>query len=98
MLVRPRSRRLARSGVDPAAERPFVRCLNVLMAGQDRSAAATVDPRPVAITGERAARHGRAPDSWEYVMPWGRATEERHRMLAAGHAIRIHLPVVAGRA
>ena len=76
-----------------AAELAFVRCLNVLMAGDGRPAVATIDPRLIAITGERAAWNGRTPDSWEYVMPWAEPTEDHRRALAAGHAVRVLVPV-----
>ena len=81
-----------------AAELAFVRCLNVLMAGDGRPAVATVDPRLIAITGERAAWNGRTPDSWEYVVPWGEPTEDHRRALAAGHAVRVLVPVAGDRA
>ncbi|CCG05295.1 putative proline dehydrogenase [Blastococcus saxobsidens] len=79
-------------------ELAFVRCLNVLMTGDGRPAVATVDPRLIAITGERAAWNGRTPDSWEYVMPWGEPTEDQRRLLAAGHAVRVLVPVAGERA
>ncbi|NEK87144.1 hypothetical protein GCU60_15490 [Blastococcus saxobsidens] len=71
----------------------FVRCLNVLMAGAGEPAVATTDPRLIAVTGERAAWNGRPPQSWEHVMPWGHPTEEQHRLLAAGHTVRVLVPV-----
>ncbi|MDK3255683.1 hypothetical protein [Blastococcus capsensis] len=82
----------------PAAELAFVRCLNVLMAGEGRPAVATVDPRLIAITGERAAWNGRTTESWEYVMPWGEPTEDQRHLLAAGHAVRVLVPVAGERA
>ncbi|WP_104526470.1 hypothetical protein [Blastococcus atacamensis] len=76
----------------------FVRCLAVLMAGEGDLAVATTDPRLIAITGERAAWNGRTSDSWEYVMPWGAPTEEQHRLVAAGHTVRVQVPVRGSRA
>ncbi|MGY2064762.1 hypothetical protein [Blastococcus sp. SYSU DS0619] len=86
------------AGRGAVAELAFVRCLNVLMAGDGAPAVATTDPRLIAITGERAAWNGRAPDSWEHVMPWGEPTEDQHRLLAAGHTVRVLVPVAGGRA
>jgi proline dehydrogenase len=75
-----------------AAGLAFVRCLNVLMAGPGRPAVAAADPRLIAIAGERAAWYGRAPESWEYVMPYGVLTDEQHRLVAGGHAVRVAVP------
>jgi proline dehydrogenase len=69
----------------------FVRCLNVLMAGDGRPAIAAADARLIAIAGERAAWNGRTPDSWEHVVPYGVLTEERQRLVAAGCSVRVAL-------
>ena len=86
------------AGRGASAGLSFVRCLDVLMAAGGEPALATTDPRLVAVTGERAAWYGRPPRSWEHVMPWGDPTEEQHRLLAAGHRVRVQVPVTAGRA
>ena len=83
-------RLLAGRGAD--ADLAFVRCLNVLMAADGRPAVATSDPRLIAIAGERAAWNGRAPDSWEYVMPYGVRTGEQRRLAAAGLTVRVAVP------
>ena len=83
-----------RDGSRATARLAFVRCLDVLMAGDGRPAVATADPRLIAITGERAAWHGRAPDSWEHVMPWRVRTAEQQRLAAAGTTVRV--AVVSG--
>jgi proline dehydrogenase len=83
-----------RAGSRAAARLAFVRCVDVLMAGGGRPAVATADPRLIAITGERAAWHGRAPDSWEHVMPWRVRTAEQQRLAAAGTTVRV--AVVSG--
>jgi proline dehydrogenase len=80
------------AGRGAAADRAFVRCLNVLMAGSGRPAVAAWDPRLVAITGERAVWNDRPPDSWEYVMPLGIRTELRRRLVAGGAAVRVAVP------
>jgi proline dehydrogenase len=83
-----------RAGSRAASRLAFVRCVDVLMAGDGRPAVATADPRLIAITGERAAWHGRAPDSWEHVMPWRVRTAEQQRLAAAGTTVRV--AVVSG--
>ncbi len=97
-----RCRELARGrvrlteGRGAAADLSFVRCLNVLMAGAGRPGIGTTDPRLVAIAGERAAWNERAPDSWEYVMPWRVRTEQQRRLAAGGYRVRVALPSGAG--
>lgn len=81
-----------RAGRRPAARLAFARCLDVLMAGDGEPAVATSDLRLIAITGERAAWHGRTSDSWEHVMPWGIRTAEQQRLAAAGSRVRIAVP------
>jgi proline dehydrogenase len=75
-----------------AAELAFVRCLNVLMAEEGCPGIAASDPRLIAIAGERAAWNGRAPDSWELVMPYGVLTHEQRRLVASGCAVRVSVP------
>jgi len=72
-----------------AAELSFVRCLNVLMAGEGHAGIAVSDPRLIAIAGERAAWNGRGSDSWELVMPYGELVPERRRLVAAGSVVRV---------
>jgi len=90
-----RCRSLAAGGVrladggGTAGRLAFVRCLNVLMACSGHPSVAATDPRLIAITGERAAWNGRAPDSWENVMPLRVRTEEQQRLAAAGYTVRV---------
>jgi proline dehydrogenase len=81
-----------------AADLAFVRCLNVLMAGDGRPEIAASDRRLIAIAGERAAWNGRTPDSWEHVMPYGVLTDEQHRLVAGGYAVRVAVPSGRGAA
>jgi proline dehydrogenase len=81
-----------------AADLAFVRCLNVLMAGDGRTEIAASDRRLIAIAGERAAWNGRSPDSWEYVMPYGVLTDEQRRLVAGGYAVRVAVPSGGGAA
>ncbi len=56
-----------------------------------RPGVGTTDPRLVALTGERAAWNERAPDSWEYVMPWQVRSEQQRRLVAGGYRVRVVL-------
>jgi proline dehydrogenase len=79
-------------GTGRAAPLAFVRCLNVLMAEDGRPGVTVSDRRLIAIAGERAAWNGRAPDSWEYVMPYGVLTQEQRRLVAGGGRVRVAVP------
>jgi len=85
-------------GRGSGADLAFVRCLNVLMAGDGHPEIAASDRRLVAITGERAAWNGRTLDSWEHVMPFRVLTDEQHRLVAGGHAVRVAVPSGEGAA
>jgi proline dehydrogenase len=85
-------------GRGAAADLAFVRCLNVLMAGDGRPEIAASDRRLIAIAGERAAWNGRTPDSWEHVMPFRVLTDEQHRLVAGGYTVRVAVPSGAGAA
>jgi proline dehydrogenase len=85
-------------GRGPSAALSFVRCLNAGMARSVQLGIAATDPRLIAIAGERAAWHGRAPESWEYVMPVGVRVEEQQRLMAAGHRVRVTLATRGGSA
>jgi proline dehydrogenase len=83
-------------GRGAAADLAFVRCLNVLMAADGHPEIEASDPRLIAIAGERAAWNGRAPDSWEHVMPYGVLIDEQRRLVAGGHPVRVAVPSGAG--
>ena len=85
-------------GRGSAADLAFVRCLNVLMAGDGHPEIAASDRRLVAITGERAAWNGRTHDSWEHVMPYGVLTDEQQRLVAGGYVVRVAVPSGGGAA
>jgi proline dehydrogenase len=74
-----------------AADLAFVRCLDVLMSAPGHPGVGSTDPRLVAIAGERAAWNERAPDSWEYVMPWQVRREQQRRLVAGGYRVRVVL-------
>lgn len=73
-------------------DRSFVRCLNVLMAGDGYPMLATHDPRLVAIGEERARWYDRTPDTFEFQMLHGVRPDEQRRLARAGYTVRIYLP------
>ncbi len=73
-------------------DRSYVRCLEVLMAGGGYPMIATHDPRMVAISGELATRHDRAPGSFEYQMLYGIRPDEHRRIADGGHRVRVYVP------
>jgi len=77
---------------DLEVDRSYVRCTNVLMAGEGYPMFATHDPRLVAIAGERAAWYGRSKDNWEYQLLFGIRPDEQVRLAAGGHVVRIYVP------
>jgi proline dehydrogenase len=73
-------------------DRSYVRCLNVLMAGEGYPMVATHDPRLVAIAGERARWHGRTRGSYEYQMLYGVRPDEQRRLAESGERVRVYVP------
>ena len=73
-------------------DRSYVRCLNVLMAGDGYPMVATHDPRLVAITAERARWYGRERGGYEYQMLYGIRPEEQRRLVGAGETMRVYVP------
>ena len=73
-------------------DRSYVRCLKVLMAGQGYPMVASHDPRLVEIAGALAAKHGRAPKSFEYQMLYGIRPEEQQRIADRGDQMRVYIP------
>ncbi|MFI5958252.1 proline dehydrogenase family protein [Cryptosporangium sp. NPDC051539] len=73
-------------------DRSYVRCLNVLMAGDGYPMLATHDPRLIAIGEERARWYDRTPDSFEFQMLHGVRPDEQRRLARDGYTVRIYLP------
>ncbi|MEJ7705388.1 MAG: proline dehydrogenase family protein [Geodermatophilaceae bacterium] len=73
-------------------DKSYVRCINLLMAGEGYPMFATHDPRLVGIAGERAAWFGRPKQTWEYQMLYGIRPEEQLRLASAGHTVRVYVP------
>ncbi len=70
----------------------YVRCVNVLLAGDGYPMFATHDPRLVPVVEARAEFHGRKPGSFEYQMLYGIRPEEQRRLAALGHTVRVYVP------
>jgi proline dehydrogenase len=71
-------------------DRSYVRCMNVLLAGDGYPMFATHDPRLIEIAEERA----RAYDTRgvEFQMLYGIRPDEQRRLAAAGHTVRVYVP------
>ena len=70
----------------------YVRCMNVLLAGDGYPMLATHDPRMIKIAEERALFHGKATDQMEFQMLYGIRPDEQRRLAAAGRRVRIYVP------
>jgi proline dehydrogenase len=70
----------------------YVRCMNVLLAGDGYPMLATHDPRMIAIGEERAKFHGRSADQMEFQMLYGIRPDEQQRLARAGHRVRVYVP------
>jgi proline dehydrogenase len=71
-------------------DRSYVRCLNILLAGDGYPMFATHDPTLVAIAADRAAAHGK--QAFEFQMLYGIRPDEQRRLAAAGHTVRVYVP------
>jgi proline dehydrogenase len=71
-------------------DRSFVRCLNILLAGDGYPMVATHDPRLIAIAEERAHWYEKA--DFEFQLLYGVRPAEQRRLAAAGHTVRVYLP------
>ncbi|BEL11203.1 proline dehydrogenase family protein [Actinoplanes sichuanensis] len=73
-------------------DKSFVRCLNILMAGEGYPMVATHDVRLIAIAEDRARWFDRATTEYEFQMLYGVRPEEQSRLAGSGHTVRVHLP------
>lgn len=73
-------------------DKSYVRCLNVLMAGEGYPMLATHDPRLIAIGEDRAKWFDRTPDEFEFQMLYGVRPNEQRRLADAGYTVRVYLP------
>jgi proline dehydrogenase len=68
----------------------YVRCLNVLMAGDGYPMLATHDPRLIEIGAERAKFH--ATEAFEFQMLYGIRPDEQRRLAENGNTVRVYVP------
>jgi proline dehydrogenase len=73
-------------------DRSYIRCMNILLAGEGYPMLATHDPRLVAIGEDRARWFDRAPTEFEFQMLYGVRPDEQRRLAAEGHTVRVYVP------
>jgi proline dehydrogenase len=78
--------------VDDQVDRSYVRCTNILLAGDGYPMFATHDPRLVAIAQERAKFYGKAPGDYELQMLYGVRPAEQRRLAGIGESVRVYVP------
>ncbi|HEX5121416.1 MAG TPA: proline dehydrogenase family protein [Pseudonocardiaceae bacterium] len=79
--------------VDPAeVDRSYVRCANVLLAGDGYPMFATHDPRLIRIVDDRARWHDRKAGGYEYQMLYGIRPAEQRRLAGLGETVRVYVP------
>jgi proline dehydrogenase len=66
----------------------YVRCLNILMAGDGYPMVATHDPTLIEIAGSL----GREPGTYEFQMLYGIRPNEQVRLAGLGHTVRVYVP------
>lgn len=77
---------------DRQVDRSYVRCANVLLAGEGHPMFATHDPRLLAIVSDRANAYRRDARSYEFQMLYGVRPDEQRRIAEAGYAMRVYVP------
>jgi proline dehydrogenase len=70
----------------------YVRCANMLLAGEGYPMFATHDPRLIAVLRERSQWYGRKQGSYEYQMLFGVRPGEQRRLAAEGETVRVYVP------
>jgi proline dehydrogenase len=73
-------------------DRSYVRCMNILMAGEGYPMLATHDPRLVAIGEDRARWFDRSPAEFEFQMLYGVRPDEQLRLASQGYTMRVYVP------
>jgi proline dehydrogenase len=73
-------------------DRSYVRCANVLLAGDGFPMFATHDPRLVQIVDARADANERKPGTFEFQMLYGIRPDEQSRLAGLGHTVRVYVP------
>jgi proline dehydrogenase len=79
--------------LDPLdVDRSYVRCANVLLAGDGYPMFATHDPRLVQILEDRTRWHDRKPGGYEFQMLYGVRPVEQRRLAGLGETVRVYVP------
>jgi proline dehydrogenase len=73
-------------------DKSYVRCMNILMAGEGYPMLATHDPRLIAIAQDRARWFDRSPDEFEFQMLYGVRPDEQRRLAENGNTVRVYVP------
>jgi proline dehydrogenase len=73
-------------------DRSYVRCANVLLAGDGYPMFATHDPRLIRILDDRTRWHDRKAGSYEYQMLYGIRPAEQRRLVGLGETVRVYVP------
>jgi proline dehydrogenase len=73
-------------------DKSYVRCMNVLMAGDGYPMVASHDPRIVAIAEDRAKWFDHGCDEFEFQMLYGVRPDEQIRLANAGYTVRVYVP------
>ena len=73
-------------------DRNYVRCANLLLAGEGYPMFATHDPRLIEIIAERVRWYGRKQGSYEYQMLHGIRPQEQRALVAQGETVRVYVP------
>lgn len=70
----------------------YLRCLQILMAGDGYPMVASHDPAMIATVPGMAARSGRGGDDFEYQMLYGIRDAEQRRLTDDGNSVRVYVP------
>jgi proline dehydrogenase len=73
-------------------DKSYVRCMNILMAGDGYPMVASHDPRIVAIAEDRAKWFDHGCDEFEFQMLYGVRPDEQLRLADAGYTVRVYVP------
>jgi proline dehydrogenase len=84
--------RLTTGAPSHQADLAYVRCVNILLAGDGQPIFATADHRMIEIIGERALWHDRKQGEYEFQLPNGVHSGEQLALAQDGETVRVHVP------
>jgi proline dehydrogenase len=73
-------------------DKSYIRCLNILLAGDGYPMIATHDPRLIEIGENRSKWYDRNSDEFEFQMLYGVRPDEQLRLVALGYTVRVYVP------